>query len=59
VGKASVGRGARRISSARGHLDNNCGAVAATEKAITTRDTKEHEGSREEFSFVNLSVLRA
>src|SRR5579864_8931705 len=45
VGEAGVGRGARRISSAGRDLDNDRGAVAATEKAITIKDTKDHEGN--------------
>src|ERR1700732_4325092 len=58
VGKAGLGRSARRISSAGRNLDDDCGAVAKAEKAITTKDTKDHEGSHQEFSFVYLRVLR-
>src|SRR4029077_3483630 len=43
VGEARLGGGAWRIPSAGRDLNNNCGAVAETEKAITTKDTKEHE----------------
>ena len=44
MGETGVGRGAGRISSAGRDLDDDCGAVAETEKALTVKDTKLHEG---------------